>query len=226
MIGSKRNWFRSHFVHDSFDHLRDSGFFDQFDEVLFYGASMGAYGALTYSQCAPVAKVLAIAPQTTLDRRILPDDDRWGWTARLDWDDRYADAAEATHLADDTVVLYDPYFDPDVQQVNRLKGDNIRKLRMPFFGHQLPQALVNMGILKPILSEIFEGRLTAQRFYQLLRARRDLPRFQHDLLMKAEENNHPKLAIQVCEYTLKKRDAKNIRNSLDRLRADLAKAEG
>ncbi|AFO92026.1 glycosyltransferase family 2 protein [Phaeobacter inhibens] len=226
VIGSKRNWFRSHFVHDSFDHLRDSGFFDQFDEVLFYGASMGAYGALTYSQCAPGAKVLAIAPQTTLDRRILPDDDRWGWTARLDWDDRYADAAEATHLADDTVVLYDPYFDPDVQQVNRLKGDNIRKLRMPFFGHQLPQALVNMGILKPILSEIFEGRLTAQRFYQLLRARRDLPRFQHDLLMKAEENNHPKLAIQVCEYTLKKRDAKNIRNSLDRLRADLAKAEG
>ncbi|UWR79100.1 glycosyltransferase family 2 protein [Phaeobacter inhibens] len=226
VIGSKRNWFRSPFVHDSFDHLRDSGFFDQFDEVLFYGASMGAYGALTYSQCAPGAKVFAIAPQTTLDRRLLPDDDRWGWTARLDWDDRYADAAEATHLADDTVVLYDPYFEPDVQQVDRLKGDNIRKLRMPFFGHQLPQALVNMGILKPILSEIFEGRLTAQRFYQLLRARRDLPRFQHDLLMKAEEKNHPKLAIQVCEYTLKKRDAKNIRNSLDRLRADLAKAEG
>ncbi|ATG36266.1 Glycosyl transferase family 2 [Phaeobacter piscinae] len=226
VIGSKRNWFRSPFVHDSFDHLRDSGFFDQFDEVLFYGASMGAYGALTYSQCAPGAKVLAIAPQTTLDRRILPDDDRWGWTARLDWDDRYADAAEATHLADDTVVLYDPYFDPDVQQVNRLKGDNIRKLRMPFFGHQLPQALVNMGILEPILSEIFEDRLTAQRFYQLLRARRDLPRFQHDLLMKAEEKNHPKLAIQVCEYTLKKRDAKNIRNSLNRLRAELAEAEG
>ncbi|UWR42113.1 glycosyltransferase family 2 protein [Phaeobacter inhibens] len=226
VIGSKRNWFRSPFVHDSFDHLRDSGFFDQFDEVLFYGASMGAYGALTYSQCAPGAKVFAIAPQTTLDRRLLPDDDRWGWTARLDWDDRYADAAETTHLADDMVVLYDPYFEPDVQQVDRLKGDNIRKLRMPFFGHQLPQALVNMGILKPILSEIFEGRLTAQRFYQLLRARRDLPRFQHDLLMKAEEKNHPKLAIQVCEYTLKKRDAKNIRNSLDRLRADLAKAEG
>ncbi|ATF17743.1 Glycosyl transferase family 2 [Phaeobacter gallaeciensis] len=225
VIGAKRNWFRSSFVHDGFDHLRDSGFFEQFDEVLFYGASMGAYGALTYSQCAPGAKVFAIAPQTTLDRRILPDDNRWGWTARLDWDDRYADAAKATHLADDVVVLYDPYFAPDVDQVNRLHGDNIRKLRMPFFGHQLPQALANMEILKPMLSEICEGRLTSDRFYKLLRARRDLPRYQHDLLMKAEEKNHRKLAIQVCEYTLKKRDAKNIRNSLERLRAEVAETE-
>ncbi|MFV1602133.1 MULTISPECIES: glycosyltransferase family 2 protein [unclassified Phaeobacter] len=226
VIGAKRNWFRNPFVHDSFDQLRDSGFFAQFDEVLFYGASMGAFGALTYSQCAPGSKVFAIAPQTTLDRRILPDDNRWGWTARLDWEDRYADAAQATQSAEDVVVLYDPYFAPDVEQVNRLTGDNIRKMRMPFFGHQLPQALANMNILKPMLNEICEGRFTSQRFYQLLRARRDLPRYQHDLLMKAEEKNHRKLAIQVCEYTLKKRNAKNIRNSLERLRAELAEAEG
>ncbi|MFS4580413.1 glycosyltransferase family 2 protein [Phaeobacter sp. C3_T13_0] len=226
VLGSKRNWFRNPFVHDSFDRLRDSGFFKQFDEVLFYGASMGAFGALTYSQCAPGSKVFAIAPQTTLDRRIVPNEARWGWTARLDWDDRYADAAAATHLADDVVVLYDPYFAPDVDQVSRLKGDNIRTMRMPFFGHQLPQALANMEILKPMLSEICSGGFTSEQFYQLLRARRDLPRYQHDLLMKAEERNHRKLAIQVCEYTLKKRNAKNIRNSLERLRAEVAETDG
>lgn len=222
VMGKKRNWFRHSFVHDSFDMLRDSGFFSQFDEILFYGASMGGFGALTYSQAAPGSKVFAIAPQSTLDRRILPTEDRWGWTARLDWDDRYADASTATHLANDIVILSDPYFAPDVDQVKRLTGNNIRKLRMPFFGHQLPNALVNMNILKPMLTEVFDGKLTDQRFYELLRARKDLPRFQHDLLMKAEEKNHPKLAIRVCEYTLKKRNAKNIRRSLERIQAEVA----
>ncbi len=226
VMATQRNWFRDGFVHDSFEALQSSGFFEQFDEVIFYGASMGGFAALTYAQCATNARVIAVAPQTTLDRRILPDDNRWGWTARLDWDDRFADAAKGTANATDVVVLYDPYFEPDVVQVNRLKGENIRKLRMPFFGHQLPNALLKMKILKPMLTELFDGQLTNQRFYELLRARRDLPRYQHDLLMKAEEKNHIRLAIQVCEYTLKKRDATNIRNSLERLRAELAKAEG
>lgn len=222
VMAKKRNWFRHPFVHDSFDMLRDSGFFDQFDDILFYGASMGGFGALTYSQAAPDSKVFAVAPQSTLDRRILPAEDRWGWTARLDWDDRYADASKATSVAKDIVVLSDPYFAPDAAQVDRLTGDNIRKFRMPFFGHQLPNALVKMNILKPMLTEVFDGRLTGQRFYELLRVRKDLPRFQHDLLMKAEEKNHPKLAIRVCEYTLKKRNAKNIRRSLERLQSEVA----
>ena len=79
-----RNWFRDVSVHDGFERLRDSGFFDQFDDVLFYGASQGGFGALTYSRCAPGSSVLAIAPQTTLDRRVLPNEDRWGWTRKLD----------------------------------------------------------------------------------------------------------------------------------------------
>ncbi|MBQ1203671.1 MAG: glycosyltransferase family 2 protein [Loktanella sp.] len=225
VMASKRNWFRQQFVHDSFDLLRDSGFFAQFEEILFYGASMGGFGALIYAKAAPGARILAIAPQSTLDRRILPDDNRWGWTARLDWDGRYADAAEGTATAKDVLLFADPYFAPDVAQMARFSGDNIRRFHMPFFGHQLPNALVNMGILAPIVTEILDGEFTKKRFYQLMRARRDLPRYQHDLLMKAEEKNHPKLAIQVCEYTLKKRNAQNIRRSLERLRARVAQSE-
>ncbi|WP_322894281.1 MULTISPECIES: glycosyltransferase family 2 protein [unclassified Yoonia] len=222
VMANKRNWFRESFVHDSFDLLRDGGFFRQFDEVLFYGASMGGFAALTYVRCAPGARVLAIAPQSTLDRRIMPDEDRWGWTARLNWDDRYGDAAGHTGDAAEVITLHDPYFAPDQAQVARLSGGNLRHLRMPFFGHQLPNALVNMKILKPMLIDMFAGDLSDERFYTLLRARRDLPRYQHDLLMKAEEKNRVNLAIKVCEYTLKKRDASNIARSLRRLRAALA----
>lgn len=221
VMATKRNWFRNGFVHDCFDELNESGFFRQFDEVLFYGASMGGFAALTYSRAAPGSRVLAIAPQSTLDRRLLPDEQRWGWTARLDWDDRYADAAGATHQAKQVITLHDPYFAPDRAQMARLFGDNLTQFHMPFFGHQLPEALLNMQILKPILQGSLDGSLDHRTFYSLLRARRDLPRFQHDLLMKAEEKNHPKLALTVCEYTLRKREASNIRKSMNRIRESL-----
>lgn len=225
VMASKRNWYRSPFVHESFDYLRDSQFFQQFDEILFYGASMGGFGALTYSRSAPGSKIFAIAPQSTLDRAIVPKETRWGWTEHLDWNGNYADAAEATQLAHEVTVLYDPYFKPDVTQVGRLQGGNVRKLRMPFFGHQLPNALATMGLLKPVIAGIFDASLTDEHFYKLLRARRDLPRFQHDLLMKAEEKRHLKLAVQVCEYTLRKRRARNIRNTLERLQSEIAELE-
>ncbi|WP_380054348.1 glycosyltransferase family 2 protein [Falsihalocynthiibacter sp. SS001] len=225
VMASQRNWFRHDFVHDCFDLLSSSQFFDQFDDVLFYGTSMGGFAALSYSRCVPNARVLAVAPQTTLDPRIMPDDNRWGWRKKLDWDGRYCDARGATDAAKDVVVISDPYFELDRVQVDRLEGPNIRKLRMPFFGHQLPNAFVKMGIIKPLLLDMFDDNLTNERFYKRLRARRDLPRYQHDLLMEAEKRGHVKLAIQVCEYTLRKREAGNIRRSLERLQKELEQAE-
>ncbi len=222
VMATQRNWFRQDFVHDAFEALRDQGFFEQFDQVLFYGASMGGYAALVYSQCAPDANVLAIAPQSTLDRNILPDDDRWGWTARLDWSGRFNDASDCLATARDAFIIYDPFFAPDVAQINRIKGDRITRLNAKFMGHQLPNAFHLMGILKPLLFAAAEGTLTPQLYYRLFRARRDLPRFQHDLLMHAEERGKIKSAIRVCEYTLKKRNARNIARSLERLREELA----
>ncbi|QUS35473.1 glycosyltransferase family 2 protein [Falsirhodobacter algicola] len=220
------NWYRQDFVHDAFESLQKQGFFDRFDEVLFYGASMGGFGALTYARCVPGARVLAIAPQTTLDRDILPNETRWGWTRKLDWNGRFGDAAEAGALdkAADVVVISDPYFAPDVAQVTRLDGPAIRHLRMPFFGHQLPNAFVNMGIMKTLVTSILDGDLTDARFYKMLRARRDLDRFQHDILMEAEQRGHLTLAVKVCDYTLKKRNAGNIRRTRRRLLATLQEA--
>ncbi len=62
------------------------------------------------------------------------------------------------------------------------------------------------------------GTLTPELFYRLFRARNDLPRFQHDLLMQAEARGKIRSAIRVCEYTLKKRKAGNIARSLERLK--------
>ena len=92
-------------------------------------------------------------------------------------------------------------------------------------GHQLPNAFVVMGILKPLLYAGVNDNLTPELFYKLFRNRRDLPRFQHDILMEAERRGKVKSAIRVCEYTLKKRNAKNITRSLERLKGELAEMQ-
>ncbi len=221
VMAVNRNWFREEFVHDAFEALRDQGFFEQFDEILFYGTSMGGFGALVYQQCAPGANVLAIAPQSTLDRDILPGDDRWGWTAKLDWKGRFGDAAGATDTAKRVFLVADPYFQPDYDQVSRITGDNVAWLHTPFMGHQLPNAFAVMNILKDLLYAAAGGTLTPALFYRLFRARNDLPRYQHDILMEAERRGKIRSAIRVCEYTLQKRKAPNIKRSLERLKAEL-----
>ena len=95
-------------------------------------------------------------------------------------------------------------------------------LRTPLMGHQLPNAFLVMGMLKDLLYAGVDGTLTPDLFYRLFRARRDLPRYQHDLLMHAEARGKTRSAIRICEYTLKKRDAGNIRRSLERLQEQLA----
>lgn len=222
VMAVQRNWFRNEFVHDAFETLRDSGFFEQFDEVLFYGASMGGFGALVYSACAPNANVLAVAPQSTLDRKILPDDDRWGWTRKLDWNGRFNDAAKMHAHKGNVFVIADPYFQPDFDQVSRIPADGMTWLRTPFMGHQLPNAFVRMGVMKQILFAAADGTLSKPMFYDLFRKRRDLDRYQHDILMEAEKRGKTRLAITVCEYTLQRREAKNIRRSLERLQDQLA----
>ncbi|MDF0599198.1 glycosyltransferase family 2 protein [Psychromarinibacter sp. C21-152] len=222
VMGSQRNWFRHDFVHDSFEALAAQGFFERFDQVLFYGASMGGFGALTYQRLCPGANVLAIAPQSTMRAETLPDEDRWRWTQKLDWSARYEDAAGHLDTAGRVWVIGDPYFRPDYDQIVRLMGDNVTWLRTPFMGHQLPNAFLTMGMLKDLLYGAMEGTLDAPTFYRLFRARRDLPRFQHDLLMHAEERGKLRSALRICEYTLKKRDAGNIKRTRDRLKEELA----
>jgi hypothetical protein len=43
--------------------------------------------------------------------------------------------------------------------------------------------------------------------------------------MEAEKRGKLRSAIRVCEYTLKRRDAKNIARSLERLKGELAKMQ-
>ena len=70
-------WFRDNRVYGYFDRLIDDGFFDEFEQVIFYGAGACGYAAAAFSVAAPGAKRGDARPQATLDPRV------------AEWDDRY-----------------------------------------------------------------------------------------------------------------------------------------
>ena len=56
----QKDWYRTAEPSDFIIELRDTGFFDQFDRILFVGASMGGFAAICFASLVPKARVLAI----------------------------------------------------------------------------------------------------------------------------------------------------------------------
>lgn len=81
IISRGESWFRDHAIYRHFDRLIDDGFFEDFEDVLFFGAQAGGYAAAAYSVAAPGCRVLALRPQATLDPATAGWDNRLSLTA-------------------------------------------------------------------------------------------------------------------------------------------------
>ena len=210
-------WYREDWVAREFDRLADEGFFKQFERVVFYGASMGGYAAAAFSAACPGADVVLISPQSTLDKSIVPWETRYKVAWDRDFSGKYGDAALASQSARRVSILYDPYEPLDSGHVARFTGDNVVKLRTPLLGHRLGSSLHQMGILTPIILGALDGTLTEQSFYRRLRVRRDFPRYQRELFLRAVDRGHPKLARAFGKMVLAKGDNRFIRLEMAKL---------
>ncbi len=217
MLGVMANgwtWYRDPWVAVQFDALAAEGFFARFDRVVFYGASMGGYAACAFVTACPGADVLAISPQSTLDKSLVPWERRYSQAWDKDFTGRYGDAAETLAAAGRAVILYDPYEELDAGHVDRLTGANVSKLRAPLMGHRLGSSLAQMGILAPITLAALDGSLTELDFYRRLRARRAFPRYQRELFRKALWRKRPGLARKIADWVLRRGDNRAIRLAL------------
>ncbi|MBU2956143.1 hypothetical protein Q4511_02695 [Paracoccus sp. 1_MG-2023] len=195
-------WYREPWVAEEFDRLRDSGFFARFRRVVFYGASMGGYAAAAFSAACPGAHVVAISPQSTLDRSLVPWETRYRTAWDLDYSGPYGDAAKVSETAAKVTILYDPYEPLDSGHVGRFTSDNVVKLRCPLMGHRLGSSLSQMGILTPTILRALSGDLDEVEFYRTLRARRDFPRYHKELFKRAVARERPDLARRVGRWVL------------------------
>ncbi|MTJ05207.1 MAG: hypothetical protein FH759_11025 [Sediminimonas qiaohouensis] len=210
-------WYREPWVAEQFDDLRDSGFFKQFKRVVFYGASMGGYAACAFSPAAPGADVVAISPQSTVDKSVVPWESRYKAVWDRDFTGRYGDAAEVSRAARRVSILYDPYEPLDASHAARFTNDNVQHLRAPLLGHRLGTSLQQMGILNPIILGALSGDLGQNEYYRLLRARRDAPRYQRELFNRAVESGHKRLARRLGEWVLTRNENPAVRRGLRKL---------
>ena len=218
MLGVMANgwtWYRDRWVSDQFDVLATSGFFKGFKRVVFYGASMGGYAACAFVAACPGADVVAISPQSTLDRRLVPFETRYKTAWGRDFSGKYGDAAEASKAAGRVTILYDPYEPLDAAHVARFKGPNVVPLRAPLMGHRLGSSLHQMGILSSVTLGALNGTLTEADFYKALKARKVFVRYQRELFKRALAKGHPALARKLGRFVLTRGTNRYIRQAME-----------
>lgn len=217
MLGVMANgwtWYRDPWVWAQFDALRDTGFFKRFKRVVFYGASMGGYAACAFVAACPGADVVAISPQSTLDKALVPWETRYHTAWGRDFSGPYGDAAEVSAAAGQVTLLYDPYEPLDAAHVARFGGANVTRLRTPLLGHRLGSSLHQMGILSPIMLGALHGTLTEAEFYRTLRARKTFARYQRELFKRAVDKGRPELARKLGRWVLTRGDNRYIRQGM------------
>ncbi len=210
-------WYRDPWVYAQFDRLQREGFFKQFKRVVFYGASMGGYAACAFSPAAPGCDVVAISPQSTVDKTVVPWETRYKVVWDRDFTGPYGDAAEVSKAARQVSLIYDPYEPLDARHAARFRQDNVQRLRAPLLGHRLGSSLNQMGILKPIILGALDGTLTPEGYYQLLRKRRDFPRYQRELFNRAVARGHKDLARSLGAFILQRNPNAGVRKGLREL---------
>jgi len=198
LASSGDTWFRDPAVYGFFDRLIDDGFFDEFENVLFYGSGPCGYAAAAYSVSAPGARVLAIQPQATLDPRHTEWDDRFVDMRMHDFTSRFGYAPEMLDAADHAYVLYDPREQLDAMHAALFNRPNVTKHRMRFMGTALQTDLLEMGTWEATVLAAAGGSLTDFAFAELYRARREHRPYQRNLLDALERAQRPALIEALC----------------------------
>lgn len=194
----QNDWFRHKDMFALYRDLRDQGFFKDFEEVVFYGASMGGYAACAFSIVHPGARVVAISPQTTLRKSIVPFETRFPEGRKLgQWSGPWVDAAQTVGKAASVKLIYDPWWGADASHAARFVGRNTEHYHTPFMSHRVPQHLKAMGLLSTVASRAIKGGLNPLKFRQLLRKRHSDPGFVHTLLTRANARGHTDLVARV-----------------------------
>ncbi len=220
---SRRNdWFRHPDLPAFFDRLQNEGFFGRFRRVIFYGSSMGGYGAMAYAGAAPGCQVLAFAPQTSLDPAVVPFETRYrNGFARGTWNGPYVDGVEGARRAGQVVVVVDPYEPIDMAHAARLDPGNLVIARMPWQGHNVARRLTHGGVLRDVVLESFAGDMTEARFSEIMRKVRGSQGYVRAVLLRAILRGHSKLVLQAIDDIGKSRPDWQFPTIRPQARADL-----
>lgn len=192
LMASRKDWYRNGDTAPLIVALREAGLFARFRRVVFVGASMGGFAALAYAPLVPGAAVLAFSPQSTLARKLVPFERRYRYASKKwDWSDpAHLDAAEAGLGGREVVLVYDPFVPEDRLHAQRIAGEGVRHVRVPFMGHRAIRQLKATGGLQEMIEGVVRGRPDWPAFWRSLRARRALVPWQRAMVAEARGRGH------------------------------------
>ncbi|CUI01988.1 hypothetical protein [Leisingera aquaemixtae] len=217
VVSDGDTWFRDDRIYGFFDQLIDDGFFDEFDNVIFYGAGPCGYAAAAYSVAAPGAVVVAVQPQATLEPRMTEWDDRFTEMRRLSFTDRYGYAPDMLDAAEQAFVIYDPQERLDAMHASLFARKNVTRLRAAYLGDAVQTRLIEMEMLYHILSLAGSRKLTAAAFHKLFRSRRNNSFYLRNLLGRLEREDRNYLVALVCRNVTERMRAPRFRRRLQEL---------
>ena len=191
VMEKQTNWYRHASLREVFDELRDTGFFQKFRKVVFYGYSMGSYGATAFCAAAPGATVLLYGTRASRYNKAFID-------GELPFDEsRYGDVRSGISSAKRVVMFYDPTDTTDFMHANIYKGSNVEKFECCYIGHHVANQFAGMSILKPILDGVVNKTFTRQDFHALYRNRMNSTSYIHKLMCAAIKQGHYPLALRI-----------------------------
>lgn len=202
ILARAEEFYRDCDVLDFFDAQIDASFFDSFRRVLFFGAGPHGYAACSFSLAAPGATVLAISPQATLDPEIAPWETRFRTQRLLDFRSRFGFAPAMLDGARNAFIIYDPSEALDAMHATLFRRPSVTMLKTPALGCDTAAALDRMGLVNTLIESAIRGRLTSQRFADMLRLRREDEAYVMGLVRRAARGKHPLLTKIAAQHAL------------------------
>ena len=221
LVSNGDTWFRDERVYGYIDRLVDDGFFEDFEQVIFYGAGPCGYAAAAFSVAAPGAKVLLLQPQATLDPGIAEWDHRFRHMRRTSFTDRYGYAPDMLEAAQEAFLLYDPNQAQDAMHAALFDQPNVTRFRMRHIGPTMEQSLIRMNVLLRIIAQLSADKLSTRRIARLFRARREDRAYQFSLLKRLSTDNRPYLVMLLAGKVLESRESPPFRKAFSRARNKL-----
>lgn len=217
LISEGETWYRDKAVFEYIDKLVDDSFFDDYDQVVFFGTNMGAYAAAAFSVAAPGSTVLLVQPRATLDPEITRWDTRFRKARRLNFNDRYGYAPDMTEGAAKVFTLHDPYNRLDAMHVSLFRKPYVTSFKAPLTGENIATALLEMDVLPKLVKAACDGTLTPTDFNKLWRERRNFGNYLRWILRACADAKHPKREAMVCRSVISRLRAPSFRKHLEKL---------
>ncbi|MCA0272790.1 MAG: phosphoadenosine phosphosulfate reductase [Proteobacteria bacterium] len=221
LIADGDTWYRDKAVYAYFDRLVDDAFFEDFDQVVFYGAGMAGYAAAAFSVAAPGATVIAVQPQATLDPTIAGWDPRWPEMRRISFTDRYGYAPDMIEGAGQVFVIFDPELVLDAMHAALFTKPFVTLLPCRHLGRDIGAALDEMHILQSMLAAACSGAFDAHMFAIFYRARRNYRPYLRGLLTHLDRDGRAFLAALLCRNVMGRMEAPKMKARLEQLENDL-----